>query len=217
MAGVVFHCLLPAARESGVLYSPEPFLEWSAQAGNLLRQLDVEFVTLNPFLLEMLLRSGLDPAWRVALPAGSRVMDTGGPKGRQVTLERPALLATLSRQLGLHPDHVVGELGMTELSTPRYETTVRARTTFDMPGERRYAGPPWLRSLALSLTDRSVLPPGQTGMLGHLDLANVDSCAFVLTADLGEVDAAGTVALSGRVPHADWRGCGLDAESLILR
>src|SRR5206468_3315806 len=59
MAGVVFHCLLPAERTSGVLYGAGPFLEWSAHAGSLFRQLEVELVTLNPFLLEMLLRAGL--------------------------------------------------------------------------------------------------------------------------------------------------------------
>lgn len=154
---------------------------------------------------------------RLQLPAGSRVMDTGGPKGRHVSLERSELLPRLAERLGVTESDVVGELGMTELSTPRYETTVWARVTGRGHGERRYAGPPWLRTTARSLTDRSMLPAGAQGMLAHVDLANVDSCAFVQTADLGEVDTRGQVALAGRVPHADWRGCGLDAESLILR
>jgi hypothetical protein len=154
---------------------------------------------------------------RLHLPVGSRVMDTGGPKGRQVSLERSELIRRLAAQLGMTQADIVGELGMTELSTPRYETTAWARVGGRGQGERRYAGPPWLRTIARDLTDRSALPTGAQGMLAHVDLANVDSCAFVLTADLGEVDVHGQVTLAGRVPHADWRGCGLDAEALILR
>jgi hypothetical protein len=153
--------------------------------------------------------------WRTRLPVGSRVMDTGGPKGRVIALDRAELLVHLADRLGLSQTDVVGELGMTELSTPRYETSVRARMSGDPADTRRYDGPPWLRSMAKSLTDRSVLTAGVQGVLAHVDLANVDSCAFVLTADLGEVDGDGRVSLAGRVPHADWRGCGLDAELLV--
>lgn len=64
MAGVMFHCVLPAARGSSVLYSGESFLEWAPHLGRTLKELEADFLTLNPFILEMILRVGLDAGWR---------------------------------------------------------------------------------------------------------------------------------------------------------
>lgn len=162
----------------------------------------------------------LQPAQRWSLPAGSRLMDTGGPKGRVLDLDRPAQHAALVARLGLDPRLVVGELGMTELSSQRYETTLRAAVCGDCQGSRVYLGPPWLRARVLRPQDHAPCEVGQTGMIGHIDLANLDTCAFVLTADLGcevEVPGAGLgLQLAGRLPGSAFRGCGLDAESLIL-
>lgn len=58
MAGVVFHCLLPAARGSDVLYSRAPFGEWAGEAAAVFVSEGIDFVTLNPFLLEMWMRIG---------------------------------------------------------------------------------------------------------------------------------------------------------------
>jgi len=146
-------------------------------------------------------------------------MDTGGPKGRTVTLSRPEQHHRLCAVLGLAPSDVVGELGMTELCSQRYEPTVRARIRGDVEGLRAYVGPPWLRTRVLRPADRADLPMGEIGMVGHVDLANLDTCAFVLTADLGRlVEVAGhspALELAGRIPGSEWRGCGLDAEELI--
>lgn len=162
----------------------------------------------------------LQPAQRWSLPPGSRLMDTGGPKGRVLELDRPAQHAALAARLGLDPRLVVGELGMTELSSQRYETNLRAALCGDCEGSRVYLGPPWLRARVLRPQDHAPCEVGQTGMIGHIDLANLDTCAFVLTADLGcevEVPGAGLgLQLAGRLPGSAFRGCGLDAERLIL-
>ena len=154
------------------------------------------------------------------LPRGSRLMDTGGPKGRHLSLDRGQQHAELCARLGMHEPLLVGELGMTELASQRYETTARHALCGDVPAVRAYAGPPWLRSRVLRPQDHSDCPPGETGMLGHIDLANLDTCAFLLTADLGRqlpVPGAGlALELGGRIPGAEWRGCGLDAEALGL-
>ena len=153
---------------------------------------------------------------RLTLPAGSRLLDTGGPKGRLGPINRPAQHQTLGAMFGLDEDAIVGEFGMTELSSPRYETLLRARTIGDVAPLRAYAGAPWLRTLVIDPATGAPLPDGESGMLAHVDLANLDSVAFLLTADLGRivpiVGAGDALELVGRVPGAEWRGCGLDVE-----
>jgi O-succinylbenzoic acid--CoA ligase len=102
MAGVAFHCLLPLERGSGVVFSRLPFLQWSAAAGALFRELSVELVTLNPFLLEMLLRGGIDPQWKGA------VVSLTAP------LKKP-LLAAFALASGRRPREIYG---MTEAAGP---------------------------------------------------------------------------------------------------
>lgn len=152
------------------------------------------------------------------LPPLSRVMDTGGPKGRKSGVDRPMQHHWLVENLGLDADFIVGEFGMTELSTPRFETTLRARVLGDVPPLRAYSGPPWLRTLVLNPQNRQPVAPGQVGMLAHLDLASLDSPAFLLTADLGRIlrldDGTEVLEMAGRIPGSEWRGCGLDVEIL---
>jgi len=150
------------------------------------------------------------------LPAGSRLMDTGGPKGRVLTADRSAQHAFLQQHWGLPAEYLVGELGMTELCSQRYETALLDLAEGRQPGPNQtLAAPPWLRSIIREPGTQRLCQPGEIGMVGHLDLANLDTCAFVLTADLGQLDAAGHLQLHGRVPGSEWRGCGLDAEALL--
>lgn len=177
-------------------------------------------VLATSLALELVLQAWPD-AETLQLPPGSRLMDTGGPKGRTMHADRPTQHAWLQQVWGLDPDYVVGELGMTELATPRYEPVLRARVRGDVGGQRVYVGPPWLRTVALDLRTQQPLPPGEVGMLAHVDLANLDTPAWILTADLGRVlsgDNFGggeAIGLEGRVPGSEWRGCGLDAEALV--
>ncbi len=168
--------------------------------------------------LELWLMS-LPPSWSVVLPAGSRVMDTGGPKGKVVELSREAQHHKLTDVLGLPPGAIVGELGMTELLSQRYETSARAAWAGDTAWSGAYAGPPWLRSVVLDPATGKAVAPCEVGMVGHLDLANLETCAFVLTADLARhVDLPhypNSLILQGRVAASDWRGCGLDVEMLL--
>ena len=191
----------------------------------LIRDLRLAIVHKVPVLmfatsiaLEMVLRdwpAGCD----LSLPEGSRLMDTGGPKGRTLEVDRGAQHAALCAHFGIQPWQIVGELGMTELCSQRYETTARAQIMGDETGSRAFVGPPWLRSLVLEPGTLTPVDVGEVGIIGHIDLANIDTCAFVLTADLGrKVDVPGAgeaIELVGRVPGAQWRGCGLDVEHLF--
>jgi len=69
---------------------------------------------------------------RLGLPTGSRLMDTGGPKGRSVAVDRDQQHRKLADMLGIDRDLIVGEYGMTELSSQRYETTCRHKLLSDV-------------------------------------------------------------------------------------
>jgi hypothetical protein len=189
---------------------------------NALREAIADDVPVLVLATSLAIQAWMD-AWpsgeKLALPVGSRLMDTGGPKGRTQLTDRDAQHAWLVATLGFIPELLVGEFGMTELATPRYETTLRAHVLGDVPALRAYAGPPWLRTLVLNPATQHPVPHGETGMLAHIDLANLDSPAFLLTADLGRAIALAhgqtAIELLGRVPGSDWRGCGLDVESLL--
>ncbi len=162
---------------------------------------------------------GWPPGELLVLPPGSRLMDTGGPKGRAQMTDRAQQHAWLVQTFGFAADLLVGEFGMTELATPRYETTLRAKLLGDVPAVRAYAGPPWLRTVVLNPATQEPVAPGAIGMLAHIDLANLDTPAFLLTADLGRMlsldNGQQALELLGRVPGSDWRGCGLDVETLL--
>lgn len=140
------------------------------------------------------------------LPSGSRIMETGGFKGRARAVERGELYAKLMDLFGLPEHHIVGEYGMTELSSQYYDSD------FEQP-YRVKSAPPWLRSYAVDENGKK-LPPGVVGALVHVDLANRSSCVAIQTEDLGAVLQDGGIILIGRERGAELRGCSLDAEAL---
>src|SRR5690606_39683147 len=84
---------------------------------------------------------------RFVLPAGSRIMDTGGYKGRSREVAEDELRATYETLLGIPPDLCVNEYGMTELCSQFYDSTVRERVAGVAPGPRRKVRPPGVRTL----------------------------------------------------------------------
>lgn len=164
---------------------------------------------------------------RLPLPEGSRLMDTGGAKGRP-GLERSQVVAAIGRRLGIPPERVVNEFGMTELLSQRYSRPVRtaaeaSETTLEAaawdserldPERPRLHGPPWLRTRALDPVTLEELPEGEAGVLCHLDLANAASVCAVLTEDLGRV-RDGVVEWIGRAADAPPRGCSLATAELL--
>ncbi len=136
------------------------------------------------------------------LPPGSRIMTTGGFKGRSRIVEPSELEESLRMRFGIAHDAVVSEYGMTELSSQYYR----------VGASQAYVGPPWLRTRVVG-PERTTLPRGTIGALLHVDLANRSSCIAVQTEDLGIETAEGLV-LIGRDREASLRGCSLDAEEL---
>ncbi|HEM46735.1 MAG TPA: acyl-protein synthetase, partial [Alphaproteobacteria bacterium] len=147
------------------------------------------------------------------LPEGSRLMDTGGFKGRGRRVEPDELRAAYHERLGLDPACCVNEYGMTEMLSQLYDTGLLDRVR-GLTRPPRKAGPPWVRSLAVDPETLAPLPPGEPGLLRHLDLANAGSVPAVQTEDYGAVDEHGLV-LHGRAVGAPPRGCSIAMDILL--
>jgi len=124
------------------------------------------------------------------------VMETGGMKGRGKELTRPELHETLTRQLGLKTIHA--EYGMTELFSQAYSKT----------GGRFYC-PSWMKIFIRKEDDPFEIFTEGTGLIQIIDLANIYSCSFIATQDIGKLYADGSFEVLGRMDHADVRGCSL--------
>jgi hypothetical protein len=148
---------------------------------------------------------------RVTLPAGSRVMDTGGFKGRSREVGREELLTDFQALLGVPPTHAVNEYGMTEMTSQFYDGTVGSAGD----DGRLYRGPHWVRSAACDPETLKVLEPGSTGILRHWDLGNLSSILALQTSDLGRVLPDGRFELYGRAPGAEARGCSIAMDELL--
>jgi hypothetical protein len=125
------------------------------------------------------------------------VMETGGMKGRRKEMVRAELHATL--QAGLGVKHIHSEYGMTELLSQAY-----AREG------GRFETPPWMQLRVRDLNDPfGLLNFGRTGGVNVIDLANVHSCSFIETQDIGICHANGTFEIMGRFDNSEVRGCNL--------
>jgi len=141
----------------------------------------------------------------IRLPAGSRVMHTGGEKASGRELSREALAHRLVAALGIAPEDAVEEFGMTELLSQAYDAP---RVTGG--GPRRLVPVPWMRSRVLDPGTLAEVPAGATGLVCHYDLANVHTAVAVLTGDLATGAADGFSDVR-RAPGAAARGCSSEA------
>ncbi len=162
---------------------------------------------------------------RFALPAGSRVMLTGGFKGRSREVSPSELAARVSERYGVPRAAIVSEYGMTELSSQLYgrgllDTREGGHAPSPHESEPLWV-PPWVRVVAVDPGSLAPLPDGARGILRIDDLANLDSVVSIQTADLGVIERAAngrpSVSLVGRDPTATPRGCSLAIEEALAR
>jgi Acyl-protein synthetase, LuxE len=163
------------------------------------------------FALVALLDALAERGRTLALPIGSRIMETGGFKGRSRVVERATLYREAAERLGIPTSAIVAEYGMTELSSQYYDAP-DAREQIE---PRVKVAPPWLRPVVVDGEGRPV-PEGVVGAIRHVDLANRGSVIAIETEDLGAIVSGGLVLL-GREQGAELRGCSLDAETLLAR
>lgn len=124
-------------------------------------------------------------------------METGGMKGRRKELIREELHDILKRGFGVEKIH--SEYGMTELLSQAYSK-----------GNGIFKTPPWMKLLIRDTEDPlSYLNDGKTGGINVIDLANINSCSFIATQDLGKNHENGLFEILGRFDNSDIRGCNL--------
>lgn len=125
------------------------------------------------------------------------IMETGGMKGRRKELIREELHLVLCEGFGAKQIH--SEYGMTELLSQAYSK-----------GNGQFECPPWMKVLIRDPEDPlTLLPAGKTGGINVIDLANINSCSFIATQDLGKTHKTGTFEVLGRFDNSDIRGCNL--------
>ncbi len=125
------------------------------------------------------------------------VMETGGMKGRRKEMIREELHDTLCKGFGVSKIH--SEYGMTELLSQAYSK-----------GDGIFDCPPWMKIITRDTNDPlDSLGFGRTGGINVIDLANINSCSFIATQDLGKVQPDGSFEVLGRFDNSDIRGCNL--------
>ncbi|MEE4255851.1 MAG: acyltransferase [Bacteroidales bacterium] len=141
----------------------------------------------------------LDLAEKFSFPMGDNIiiMETGGMKGRREEITREELHASLKEAFGIKNVHT--EYGMTELLSQAYAIA-----------DGNLVCPPWMKVMIRDIQDPfSLFPPGKTGAINIIDLANIHSCAFIETQDMGKLHPDGSFEVLGRTDHSDIRGCSL--------
>ena len=124
------------------------------------------------------------------------VMETGGMKGRRKEMIKEELHEILKNGFGVNKIH--SEYGMTELLSQAYST-----------GDGIFKCPPWMRVITRNTEDALSYTFGKTGGINVIDLANLYSCSFIATQDLGKTFPDGTFEVLGRFDFSDIRGCNL--------
>ena len=125
------------------------------------------------------------------------VMETGGMKGRRKEMVREELHKTLTKAFNVNK--IFSEYGMTELLSQAYSK-----------GDGIFQTPPWMKILIRDTNDPlSLLTEGKTGGINVIDLANIHSCSFIATQDLGRLHQNGSFEVLGRFDNSDVRGCNL--------
>ncbi|UZO81591.1 acyl transferase [Aquimarina sp. ERC-38] len=211
MEDYIFLALLPSYLEregSSLIYMVDHFIKQSRhkESGYFLYNLDKLASTLDQVaqqnkqvILIGVTFALLDFATQfpTRLSDNIIVMETGGMKGKRKEITRHEVHKFLKKQLGITKVH--SEYGMTELLSQAYSK-----------GNGIFTCPPWMKVLIRDPKDPlAFLPPGKTGGINVIDLANVHSCSFIGTQDLGKMNIDGNFEVLGRFDHSDIRGCNL--------
>lgn len=204
----VFLALLPSYLErkgSSLVYMAEKLISLSSesQSGFFLHDLQAVRDTILNLKEKKIILLGvtyalLDLAEKFPFTYSDLIiMETGGMKGRRREMIREDVHGLLKKSFCVESVH--SEYGMTELLSQAYSK-----------GSGIFNCPPWMKVYARDSYDPlSYIEPGKTGALNVVDLANLHSCSFIATDDLGKVFRDGSFEVLGRFDHSDVRGCNL--------
>ncbi|MBI1307149.1 MAG: acyl transferase [Bacteroidetes bacterium] len=158
---------------------------------------NLENRTQGKYLLIGVSHALVDFAERFQLSSGDNlvIMETGGMKGRKKEITREELHRQLMSSFGVQEIH--SEYGMAELFSQAYSS-----------GGGYFSTPPWMKVFIRSADDPfSMEPPNIRGGICVADLANVETCSFVATSDIGRMLPDNTFEVLGRFDHSEVRGC----------
>lgn len=131
------------------------------------------------------------------LPNGSVIMETGGMKTHKREITRSELHHKLASSFDLPVGNIHSEYGMTELLSQSYSL-----------GDEWFVSPHWMKvTIRNPENPLEILPAGEEGLIGIIDMANLYSCSFLLTGDKGIADDAGRFQVLGRWSTYNLRGC----------
>ncbi len=210
VAGYVVLALLPSYLEregSSLIYMADDLIKQSGNPDSgfylynhqeLYNQLKKQKEAQKPTLLIGVTFALLDfvEQYQIEFPE-LIVMETGGMKGRRKEMIREELHQQLCAGFGVKAIH--SEYGMTELLSQAYSK-----------GEGVFYCPPWMKILTRDTNDPlDILENNKTGGINVIDLANINSCSFIATQDLGKIYDDGSFEVLGRFDNSDIRGCNL--------
>lgn len=192
--------------DSSLVYMSEKLIALSndADSGFFLNEFEKISAIINqknkqgkPCLLIGVTYALIDFAEKCTSPlANTIVMETGGMKGRKQELVREEVHRILKNGFGLSTIH--SEYGMTELLSQAYSK-----------GDGIFNTPPWMKVQTRSINDPFSYTTEKSGALNIIDLANVYSCSFIATQDVGKIHSDGSFEVLGRIDNSDVRGCSL--------
>ncbi len=201
--------LLPSYEEQGassLIYMVQHFIEQAEENSCFLKKSDLSALTESLHRKKLFI--GVSYALLDAIQElGNKdehliLMETGGMKGRRKEMTRMELHQNLAK--GYDVRNVHSEYGMTELLSQAY---ARSSGQFKFPA--------WCKVLIREINDPfSYLQPYQTGGINVIDMANIDTCSFIETSDLGKKINSELFEVLGRFDNSDVRGCNLLAEFL---
>jgi len=124
------------------------------------------------------------------------VIETGGMKGRRIELTREELHSRLSK--GFNVENIHSEYGMTELFSQAYSKQ-----------KGIFKNPPWMKTLIRDINNPFAVSNTGRGAINVIDLANINTCAFIASDDIGEIFDDFSFKINGRLSESEIRGCNL--------
>lgn len=160
------------------------------------------FILGTSFAYAQLFESLMESRVQTALPPDCILFDTGGYKGRDKEYTRQEFLGLMQEYLGVQPQQIWNEYGMTELSSQAYSRSDIGYHTF----------PAWTRVIVRNPETGEICSPGEPGVVQIIDLANIGSVLAVSTMDTGIMHGDRYLELLGRMDPESLRGCSLSYE-----
>ena len=124
------------------------------------------------------------------------IIETGGMKGRRKELVKEEVYQILSNSF--NTDNIHSEYGMTELLSQAYSKKIN-----------EFQSPSWMKIMIRDVNDPLTITEDGSGAINIIDLANLYSCPFIATEDLGRINKNNTFGILGRMDYSESRGCNL--------